>query len=65
MDIEIKAVDADGNTCWHFYNDQESEQYIEVVVNPKRVIVRWLDHEGNETEVYNHNMDFIEEMSIL
>ena len=65
MDIEIKGRDADGNTCFHFYNDSESEQYIEVVVTPSNVLVRWLDNEGNEVETYSHNMDFITEMSIL
>ena len=65
MDIEIKGIDADSNPCYHFYNDYESDQYIEVVVSPKNVVIRWLDQEGNEVEIYRHDMDFIEEMSII
>ena len=65
MDIAIKGRDADGCTCHHLYNDFETDQYIEVVVNAKTVTIRWLDEDGNEVETYEHNMDFIDEVSIL
>ena len=65
MDIEIKGVNADSEPTTFFYNDSDTNYYIEVVVTPEVVKVRWLDDEGNEVESHQHRLEFIEEASIL
>lgn len=65
MDIEIKGRNSDGDPTTFFYNDDDTLYYIEVVVTPETLTVRWIDDVGNAVETCVHQLSFIDEASIL
>ena len=66
MDIQIKGIDSKGEPTAFFYNDtNDEENYIEAVLTPAFLEVRFVNPDGFAVETHQHRLEFITEASIL